>query len=76
MNVCVGYGMVKLWPQEEVRTRLGRTFIILTGPRGVMQVTRSQGKDQILDRWQKTVVRGKVFFGVSRERQGRAGSVV
>lgn len=34
MNVCVGCGMVKLlWPQEETRTRLGKKFIILTGPR-------------------------------------------
>lgn len=43
MNVCVGYGMVKLlWPQEETRTRLGKKFIILTGPReGVMHATQS-----------------------------------
>lgn len=50
-----------MWAQQEMRTRLGREFIILTGPReGVTTChTGSQGNMTRVARNQKTGVRGR-----------------
>lgn len=50
-----------VWSQQDTRTRLGREFIILTGPRERVTTchTGSQGNMTRVIRNQKTGVRGR-----------------
>ena len=54
---------------------MGRKFIILTVPRegGPICHEGSQGKYQVLVRWQETGVREGLGSGLPRDRQSRAG---
>lgn len=48
-----------MWPYEEMRIKLGKKFIILTGPRNQGHFMPHRTKGEIPVRWQKTRMQGK-----------------